>query len=704
MKPAALISALMFFSNICSAETLRLRSGAEVEGKVLSLDGETVLLEGGKSLARKDIAELQFSSGNAVKQAEPAAAASAADLMAAKYAFVKAAELAARYPGVNGLVLLDSGANTLNPDGTTVFRNHQVRQILKESLKQAWGQIIACAEEGRDRVTILKASVYNPDGRVYTLDPAQIKTSKPQSEGGDFFVSGSVCTQYLMPSVQAGSIVDYITETETYNPFRKDFFFPVWGFQDGEGPVARSEIKVTVPESMSFYYSVKNFAGFGGDKPAVTTAGGMKTYAWKLENVPPLVAEPAAPSYEDVAPYMRGSLFKEWDRVFDWALAMHKERTKPSKELVKFTLDLVKEAETEEQKAAKIYHYVQKEIRYIAVKVGVASGWGGYDANLTWKRRYGCCIDKALLFTAMLKAAGIKSSPVFINTNDQHEIDYSVPQLGFDHAITVAEIGGKQVFLDSTNYDYRYPEIAGFDYGVHVLNIFSKKIDYVPVPEPKGNAGFYDYAIKLAPSGAAEVTEKMHYTGSREGALRSHYRSLKKEEQKQNFQSFAKSVAPSAELVSYEVNNAEKIEEPFSLGLKYTVADYPQRAGNILIIKLPDFEIEQYRISEISLDKRRYPVEYGESMGRYQRYELAIAENFEVVALPEKISLTNKYASFSAGCEQAAKTAITCSVAWERPERLIPPQDYAEYKAFLEKAASYSKGQLFLRDLAATEK
>ncbi len=704
MKTALFLALSMLLPAICGAETLKLRSGDDIEGKVLSVDAEAVSLEGGKTVTRKDVAEIQFTAAAAAKQTEAATEASPSDLKEAKEAFAKAEKLAREYPGVNGLVLLDSGMQTLNPDGTTLYRNHQTRQILKESLKQDWGQIIACAEEGRDRVKIIKANVYNPDGRVYTLDPSRITTSKPQSEGGDFFISGSVCTQYVMPNVQVGSIVDYITENETYNPFRKDFFFPSWGFQDGSGPVARSEISVTVPENTTFYYSIKNFAGFGGDKPSMSASGGMKTYYWKLDNVAPIVEEPARPAYEDVAPYMRGSIFKEWDRIFDWTRAMHDERTKASPELEKFTLDLIKDSKTDEEKATKIYHYVQKEIRYIAVKVGVASGWGGYDANLTWKRRYGCCIDKSLLLTAMLQTAGIQASPILLNTNDQNEVDYSVPQLGFDHAITVAEIGGRHVFLDSTNYDYRYPEIAGFDYGVRVLNIFAKKIDYIPVPAPKENGNFYDFAIQLSSTGAAAISEKMHYSGSREGALRSYYRSIKQEEQKQVFQSFAKGVAPSAELLSYEVNNAEKIEEPFSLGIKYSVADYPQRAGSIMIVKLPDFAIEPYRISEISLDKRRYPIEYEASLGRYYTYELAIPDNFEVISLPEKINISNKYSSFSSECKQASKTAITCSVSWERGERLIPPQDYAEYKAFIEKAASYTKSQIFLRDLSAKEK
>ena len=701
---SAFLPLLLTLCGICQAQPVKMRSGAEIDAKISSIDASSVLLQDGRKIPRADIAEIQFTAVAAAKPAQTSAKASPEETAAAKAAFEQARTLGRKYPGVNGLVLLDSGLQLLRPDGTTLYRNHQVRQILKETIKQAWGQVIACAEEGRERVKITKASVYGPGGEIYTLDPSQIKTSKPQSEGGDFFVSGSICSQYVMPNVQVGSIVDYETETETYNPFRKDFFFPSWGFQDGQGPVAKSEIYVTVPEKDTFFYSVKNFAGFGDDKPAVTTAAGMRTYYWKLENVPPIVGEPAMPAYEDSAPFMRGSPFKDWDRIFDWTLAMHEERTKASPELEKFTLDLVKDSGTDEEKAAKIYHYVQKEIRYIAVKVGVASGWGGYDANLTWKRRYGCCIDKSLLLTTMLKTAGIQASPILLNTNDQNEVDYSIPQLGFDHAITVAEIGGRHVFLDSTNFDYRYPEIASFDYGVNVLNIFGKKIDYIPVPEPKENGSFYDFSLNLSSTGAADITERLHYTGSREGALRSYYRSVKKEEQKQAFQGFAKSVAPSAELVSYEVNNAEKIEEPFSLGLKYSVPDYPQRAGSILIVKLPDFEIEPYRISEISLDKRRYSIKYDASMGRYYSYRLNIPGNFEIVSLPEKISIINKYSSFKAECAKTSKTAIDCSVSWERQARIIPPQDYAEYKAFIEKAASYTKSQVFLRDLSGKEK
>ncbi len=702
MKFAAAISVLLILPTVCRAEVLTLRSGQEARGEVAAIDADSVKLADGKVLPRKTVSEIQFGPAKAEQNAAPAAAQpSEADKKAAAEAFAMARDFGKKYSGMNGLVLLDQGAYTLNADGTSKMRTRQIRQILKESLKQSWGQIIRCSEEGRERVKIIKANVYTADGGIYTLDPSRIKISKPQSSSGDFFVSGSFCTQYAMENVQVGSIVDYEVEEETYNPFRKDFFFPTWGFQDDEGPVKVSEVSVTLPKDQPFYYSVRNFAGKKAAEPVMTASASGKTYAWRLENVLPMASEPMMPSYEDVAPFMRGAIFKDWDRIFDWTIGLYNERIKPSPELKEFTLNLIKDCRTDEEKARVIYHYVQKEIRYIAVKVGVSSGWGGYDANLTWKRRYGCCVDKSLLLTTMLGVAGIKASPILINTNNMQDIDYTIPQVGFDHSITVAEIGGKHVFLDSTGYDSRYPAISGFDYGVKVLNIFAKKIDFVPVPAPGENGSFYDFTIGISSGGNAVVSEKLSYSGAREGEVRGYYRSLKQEAQKRAFQEMAKGVNPAAELLDYGVNNAETINEPFTLATKYAISDYPRRAGNILIFNLPDFEMEAYRITEISQAGRAYPIEYGASMGRYYTYKLSLPDNYEVVSLPGKIELSGKYGSFKARCGQPEKGKVTCSSSWERGERVVSPSDYAAYKAFLETAASYTKNQLFFKDLSA---
>jgi len=702
MKFALLACLVMAMPSLCGAETVKLRSGQEQSAKVLSIDANSVTLEGAhKPLARKDVLEIQFAASKiqTATAAVSGIAPTAQDKKDAAAYFAQAEKLAAQYPDVNGIILLNRGEYIYNADGTNISRYHEVHRILKESLKQYWGQAAICGEEGRERVSITKASVYTPEGNIYPLDPSKIQIVHPQNSSSQFFSSGKVCAQYSMPGVQVGDIVDYQVESEEYNPFKKGFFFPEWSFQNTAGPTGLSDVSITLPAGQDFTYSATNFPK-GEGKPVKTSADGATTWYWKLENVPPMVDEPMMPPYADVAPFLLASVQKSWDPIIDWVYGYHSERATPSPELAAFTLDMVKDCKTQTEKATKIYHYVQKEIRYIALKIGIASGYGGYDATLTWKRGYGCCVDKAILLAAMLRAAGIQADPVLINPNMSQDFDLGVPHLQFGHSITVAQVDGKHLFLDSVGYDYRYPEIVDFDYGGMTLDSFTRKFEAVPVPAPADNARISKYSVEISSGGDTAVNAEYSYTGSNEAEMRNSYRSIKREEQEQSFQSMSKAVDAQSRLVSWHVDNAEKVELPFTLGLDYAIVDYPKRAGDIRIFTLPAFAISNSLTQEISLDKRVYPIKYGEPMGRYSSYAVKLPPNYEVVSLPGDIKLKTKGASFGAGCKQHGATVL-CHMDWERSTMRVQPRDYDDYKRFLEAAASYAKQQLFFRDKAA---
>jgi len=692
-----LIFCFSVFFAVGFSEIIKFRDGREITGEITSMDLEKVYLKNSKSFSLKEINEIQFNKEKSTKTLEIVLAPSESDKKDSEYFFALADEFSKKNPGANGLILLDEGEYFLKPDGTWVLKSRMVKQILKEGLKDEWGEVSLYTEDGRERGRIIKANVYLPDGSIYTLDSSKIKTSKPQTSG-EFFIGGYTLLTYPLPKLSVGAIIDYEVEEETYNPFRKDFFFPSWSFQDFV-PVKLSSVKISVPENTDFYYSVRNFPK-GKENPQVSRVAGEKTYKWQLENIPAIASEPMMPSVADIVPAVQGAIFNDWNRIFDWMGQMHRERSKPSEELIKFTQELVKDCKTPEEKVAKIYHYVQKEIRYIAVKVGVASGWGGYDANLTWKRRYGCCIDKALLLTAMFNAVGIKSSPIILNTNDSKETDFSIPQIGFNHAISAVELNGKKIILDSTGYDFRYPEIAPFDYGVKALNIFNKSIDSVPEPKPDENGSYYDYSIDISSDGYTKVTTRWRYTGPKEGMIRGYYRSVKKEEQKRGFENMIKEVSPSAKLINYEVNNAETLDAPFSISLNYAIKNFAERAGDILIFKLPDFE---KNFTEVSLMKRKYPIKYDVTYGKYYTYKINIPDNYEVISLPEKTKISLKHGSFDSECRQE-KSQIVCRAKFEISSARILAEDYSEYKMFLEKTANYTKKQIFLRDLTLSIK
>ncbi len=674
-----------------SAVVLKLRAGGDQDAASVTFDGKSVRLPDGKTLPRDEVEEIRFAQAApekapAAASADPAAAARGREL------FARAKALEARFPGADGLLLLDDGDYELRPDGTWTFHYHFVGKVLKEGMKFSWGNVSEDFEDGRSRVKILKATVYEPDGRVFPLDPSKIQVSRPQADS--LFFQDSRTMTYPLPQVEVGSIVEYETESETYNPFRKDFFFPRWGFLSGT-PVRVSRVRIGVPAGTALYYSARHFSGpwKGKGRPVVTTADGRTTYRWELRDLAPIVGEPRMVQYEDYSPFVKAALFDKWDRIYDWLGEMYRKRTNPSPELAEFTRQLVKGCGTDDERVAAIYRYVQKRVRYIAVKMGVASGWGGYDANLTWKRGFGCCIDKALLLTTMLKVIGIRSTPVLLDPNMEADHDFSVPDIGFAHAITRLTLDGKEMFLDSVGEDYRFPEIPSMDYGVKVLDVFDRSVVPVPVPPPSGNISRYEYDLTLSTDGSAGLRYAATYDGTREGDLRAYYKTLKDSDLKRQFQDWVNGISPAGILTDYRVGDATDLTKPFGMGFDCRLPDYLIRAGDLDILKLPGLE---QSFPEVALDKRRYAMEYAVSFEKSYRYRIALPPGFQAVSIPKPARLNGPGESFTLSC-RASASDLTCDADLRRADRVYAPSQYAAHKAFLDKVARLTKDRIFLK-------
>jgi len=679
-----------------AAETLKLRSGDEIPASISSLDAANVTLSDGRVLSRADVREIQFAektdgaAPTAATAVDPAKAARGAELFRLADAF------GAKHPGADGLQLVDEGEFVVRPDGTWVERDRFAGLILKDGLKSAWGRVARGFEEGRDRVRIVKAVVYHRDGTAYAYDPKAVEISAPQAQ--ELFFQDSRTMSVALPQVEVGSIVEWETESETYNPFRKDFFFPQWGFQGGS-PSLTSHFSITLPAAQRLYYAARHFDGAWKKSaaPRVTTKDGATTYEWRLDDVPGIVAEPDMVPYEDYAPNVKAALFKDWSRIDDWFSAMFRERLQASPELADFTRALIKDAKTDDEKVAAIYHYVQRDVRYIAIKMGVASGWGGYAADVTWKKRYGCCIDKAILFAAMLRVAGIPADPVLLNPNDESSYDYRVPSIWFAHAITRLKVNGKWIFLDSTGSDYRYPELPSFDHGVEARDVFERGPRLIPVPAPDRNVSDYTYKIALDAAGGAEVVYDARYNGVHEGELRGYYKSLKESDQRRSFQDWINEVSPAAVLESFHVDNQDELAKPFTLGMSYRLKDFVIPAGDLRILKLPDFE--EY-FEEVALARRRYALQYSTSSERRFHYDVLLPKGYAVASLPRPVSLTGPRESFHLECAENGGR-LTCEGALSRAARVYAPGDYAAHKKFLERVSRLTHDRIFLKTEAA---
>jgi hypothetical protein len=102
---------------------------------------------------------------------------------------------------------------------------------------------------------------------------------------------------------------------------------------------------------------------------------------------------------------------------------------------------------TPADKAKALHNWVKKNIRYVAVYLGVG-GYVPHELAWIWTNRYGDCKDHVLLLQSLLRAAGIDSAPAFINTYSEYGLtELPVPN-SFNHVILyIPELG---LFMDPT--------------------------------------------------------------------------------------------------------------------------------------------------------------------------------------------------------------------------------------------------------------
>ncbi|MFA5162548.1 MAG: DUF3857 domain-containing protein [Elusimicrobiales bacterium] len=685
--------AALAFSLPCFGETVLLRSGGEISGRIVSADGRYVsLARGGKKLSKiktSQVDEIYFSgrpepSSPAVPAARPSSVAEAAR---AAELFAAAKDFSAKWPDAPAIVLEDGENWLLRADGTWSLRRRYAAQILKSSSAGRLAEFGAGFERGREKLGIIRASVHLPGGKTIPFSEANLRVADPQPEQGIYADMGEM--SYSFPLVSTGVIVDYEYEIEVFRPFRNDFFFPGRSFASPY-PCRGAFLEVSVPQARKFYYSASGFAGAGAE-PRIQEGGAVRRYRWELSGIAPEPQEPAMPPEGDSSPRVKGALFNDWGRICDWLEPMYRERIARTPELEKLAREAAHGAFSDAEKTAAVYHFVQANVRYVGVKMGVASGWGGYSAQDTWRRRYGCCIDKTLLMCALLEILGVRSSPVLLDTNLSPRHDFALPDIDFEHAIVRAGIAGKDVFLDPSGYDSRYPAMDAMDYGVDGLDVFRRAAVRIPDAPAEDNSSRYDYSVDVDASGGMRVRFRAGYSGPREAELRSLYRYKTQEERGRLLASWIDESMPGAQLSEWKAVNADSVSLPFSLEAAYYGPAAAGRAGALSIISLPDFEVYA---DETALDSRKLDIVYSAPYSKRYHYEINLPAGAAIVSLPGAARLENRRGFFSLECA-AHGPRITCDGEMRVDSRIVPRGEYAGFRAFLEGAARASDVKIF---------
>jgi len=656
----------------------------------VTFDGGVFTVPGHEPVPRNNVQLIEF-------RIEGQEGAAAQDLVQstgltplAKEYLDKGTKMVDAYPGVSGVILVDDGHFEYHPDGTYIYRYRFAGLVLKEEMK-AWAQLSLAFTEGKSRTRVLYAHSVNADGTVTTLTSDRLKVGSP-SEALVFFNPNQKVLSGTIPGVDVGSIVEYSYEYEEYNPEDPRLFSPGFYFQGSE-PVVLSRVKVVTPQDITLNYTTRNFTDTGkGLQPLVEQCDGTVSYTWQLEDMPPVVPEPMMPPTNDLVPMMESSIFKDWDEVFDLLGGLQQKRIRLTPEIEAKVAEITKGTDSIEDKLARIYHWIQENTRYISIKGSLGSGFSGHTAQETFDNRYGDCTDKAILFATMLEAIGVQSYPIIINTNDAGTAVTEIPVMSGNHCISEICLPDRSFYLDTTAQNYRYPYFRADDHGVAAVNAIRGDLKMIPVPPPEDNHRISHLDITLESNGDAIVRTRNAYNGNTEAGVRGFWKRVREDNRKLMMTEYVNSISPGAILDDFTLSDLDDLNVPLTMTIDYTLAKHAIRAKDLMYLRIPTLE---RNYPEVALETRRYPIQYITTEQRDLEIDLALPAGFHAKWLPPPLEIANPYIEYRAAYEEH-EGKILFRETFRRLQRIVPPENYAEYRDALRAIAAFSQQEVFL--------
>src|ERR1035437_1646085 len=603
------------------------------------------------------------------------------------------------------------------------FQSLHVRiKILQEK-----GKELATVElpylKGDTKITEIQARTIHSDGTVIPM------TGKPE----DLLISKSEDRQYgrkvfTLPSVEVGSILEYYYQLH-YD--QNSFMSPYWEIQR---PYYVHKAHFTFTPYGDFMPGGQNGGGQSGDSllhllvdehgdrvntlvwwPVLPPGVTVKTestgrYTVDISDVPPMPDEEWMPPVQNFR-YKVLFYYKSASNVDDFWVAELKRWSKDldrfaetAKSIHEAVDGLIAPGDADLEKARKLYKAVQAldntdfsrrkgeaELKQLKLKVAKR-------AEDTWSQKSGSSEDIALLYLAMVRAAGLNAKAMKVVDRQKGIFDssyLSVSQL--NATIVILDVGGKEIVLDPgqkmcpfQTAHWRHSNAGGFLQGSDGRT-------------PKTSAAQAYTDNKLARSGdivldgRAAVTGTLRFSMTGQEAL--YWRQLTlgydEDEVKKQFDRWIATMVPDG--VEAHIDHFQGLDDPDVILVAAIKAQGTLGMTTSKRVLLPGFFFEtRGHHPFVGQEKRQEPVDmhYGEVVSDQVAYHLPPGLAVEgapqdaKISWPEHAMLVTKTVSAPGQIVIARTLALAFTFAM--------PNEYSDLRGFYQKVAAADRQQVVL--------
>jgi hypothetical protein len=564
------------------------------------------------------------------------------------------------------------------------------------------------------KITGLRGWCIPVQGKDYEVkDKEAVEVALPKIAGSEL-ISDVKEKRLQIPAPDPGSVVGYEYEEDEQPMVLQD----VWMFQR-EIPGRELHYSLQLPSGWEYKASWINSAEI---KP---TPGGNNHWEWVMNDVKGIRKEAEMPPIEGVAGQMIVSFFPPggasrngftgWLEMGNWYSNLTNGRRDASPEITQQVAALTASARTPLDKMKALAQFVQNDIRYVAIELGIG-GWQPHAASEVFVHRYGDCKDKATLLSSMLSQVGIESFYVVINS----ERGYVTPEVpanvgGFNHVVLAIKLPanvsdlslvatiqhprlGTLLYFDPTNELTPLGEIGGYLQANYGLLVTSEGGELVELPrQPSAmNSIHRSGKLTLDPLGTLKGEISETRVGDRAWAERWRLRTVTKSaDQIKPIEDLLAGSLSLFNITQASVTNLNRTDQPFGFHYAFEARGYAKNAGGLLLVRPRVLGVKTSGLLETK-EPRTFPIEFEGPSRDTDTFEIVIPAGYVVDDIPPSVDADYSFASYHAKTEVNGNL-IHYSRTLEVKELSVPVARADDLKKFYRIIASDERNTVVLK-------
>ncbi len=610
-------------------------------------------------------------------------------------------------------ILLYSEKNVSVQSATSIKTTvRKVYKILRPEGRREY-EYAAAELSPHKKVSNMRAWCIPVNGRDYQVKEKEAADVAPDVSGGELLTDVKFRV-IRIPAAEPGSVVGYEYESDEQPMILQD----EWEFQQPI-PVQSTRYSLELPSGWTYLAKWENY-------PESKPAQNGNRWQWDLSNVKEIRREEDMPPMAGIAGQMiiyfvppgenAASAFTNWKEMGDWYRALTNGRTDGSPELKQTVQKIAASQPTTLGKMQAIAQFVQQNVRYVAIEMGIG-GWQPHSAADAFTHRYGDCKDKTTVTISMLHEIGVESyymivnsrrgavtpdTPAHIGAFNHAVVAILLPKDAADDASLVATLQppkySKLLVFDPTDELTPFGQLGSYLQGSYGLLVLPDGGQLVQLPTLPATTNSITRTARLTLDSAGtlkgDVTEIR--LGEKAWIERSRlYGVTSENERVRPIENILSSSLTNFQVTHASIQNLHKTDQPFGFTYSFVALNYAKNAGGLLLVRPRVLGVKALAIATTK-EPRLYSFEFSGVGLETDSFDIAIPAGYTVDDLPEAADADYSFASYHAETVVEGST-VHYRRTYEIKQASVPVDQAGKVKHFYQVVANDERNMLVLK-------